>query len=125
AGRCTTLDDGVDEAAPGPGRGLRGADLQPVSMPLPAIPPRAGRLDGAFVADIAFTVAADGAVSQARILCANPGDPAFAKALIALMPRWSFQAPPDRRGAAMRAAYRLVIEGQHVEAIPLGLAEAS
>ena len=92
-------------------------------MDLPTEPPASmGRLDNAFVADVAFTIEPDGSVSSPRLLCARPADRKYTGALLRLMPRWSFQLPAETQGASVEGAYRIVVvrHPARSETIPLG-----
>jgi hypothetical protein len=123
-GKCSTLDDGVDET-PATAQ-MRRAGLQSLSMELPKPPPEGRGLDNAFVADVALTVQTDGSVSNPTVLCTNPGDPEYAKALLQTMPHWSFRLPPGA-SKSMRVGYRIVIwrGSAHAKTIPLGVMRAT
>jgi len=121
AGRCTTLDDGVEPLARTAKSTL--LDLEAVSMDLPSErPATVGRLDNAFVADVSLIVRPDGSVASPKILCTNPVDPAYARALIRMAPQWKFRVPVEAGGRSLRAAYRIVVATQpsRTETISLG-----
>jgi TonB family protein len=121
AGRCTTLDDGTDQPAPG----WRGSGSEPIVMELPKQTPNAaGALNNTFVVDLAFSIQADGAVSSPQVLCSNANDPGYVQALLQTALHWRFKPPAAQDGRRMiPVAYRITIspQGKETEEIPLGL----
>jgi hypothetical protein len=119
------VDDGVAEAFDAADQ-RTSSEPQPISMDLPGGAPAAGGFDNTFVADVAFTIGADGAVSRPEVLCTNPCDPAFTRALLGQMPSWSFRPTPSG-SPAIRAAYRIIIRRnpKGIERIALTFARAS
>lgn len=84
------------------------------------VPSAHGRLDGALVVDIAFTVGADGAVQMPRVLCSNPNDPAYLKALLAAAAHWRFKPVVTQgRARAVQVAYRVTTSGRGARAEPI------
>ncbi|AXK73210.1 energy transducer TonB [Lysobacter sp. TY2-98] len=66
------------------------SELRPLSTPAPAFPPEALRSAQSGEVQVEFTVAADGSVSAARVVRANPPR-VFDRAAVAAVKRWRFQ----------------------------------
>ncbi len=77
-------------AAPPAAAASASSDLRPISMPQPRYPPAALRARQSGQVQVEFTVAADGSVSSARVVSAEP-DRVFDREAVAAVRRWRFQ----------------------------------